>query len=150
MVDFHHEWLLEGMQLSASSSRCAYDAHFRITNEREERGGDREEKRDERRHSVASRSDRIIHLCSPCIALYNDCITRIKSGQTCCLRRNYFTLRNAIVYRWHLLFGEYIAVQREHVYYTRQFDNIQSERHPANGATFIESSHCMSYSSSMR
>jgi len=35
VVDFHHEWLLEGMQLSASSGRCAYDAHFRVANERE-------------------------------------------------------------------------------------------------------------------
>jgi len=33
------------------------------------------------------------------VVLYNDCITRIGSGQTCCLRCNYFTLRNAIVYR---------------------------------------------------
>lgn len=35
MVNFHHEWLLEGMQLSASPSRCAYVAHFRAANDRE-------------------------------------------------------------------------------------------------------------------
>jgi len=115
MVDFHHEWLLEGMQLSASSSRCAYDAHFRVTDERE-RKREKSERERETSADVASRCVSIeSFICVLRIALYNDCITRIKSSQTCCLRRNYFKLRNAIVYRRHSLFGEYIAMQREHI-----------------------------------
>lgn len=69
-------------------------------------------------------------LCSRRIVLYNDCITRIRSIQTCRLRCNYFTLRNAIVYRRHSLFGEYIHhdAARTRAYSTRQVDNTRSER----------------------